>query len=168
MIIRGTRTRSHTARAVALLCLPVLLAAGPCGPIPGGRLSDDLQPATPAVDWTFTNDISTIQVETKPDAPYSVTTWCFTDGPNLYVPSHGAAKKPWVQNVVADRQVRLRIGDSIYEMQATRITDEGELRRIVPLLRSKYTMARWGMDDDPAKSPDTWFFHLTPRGAATS
>ena len=151
-----------------VLCLPVLLAAGPCGPIPGGRLSDDVKPASPAADWTFTNDISTIQVETKPDAPFSVTTWCFTDGPNLYIPSRGAAKKPWVQNVLADRRVRLRIGDNVYEMQATRITDESVLRRIVPLLRSKYTMARWGMEDDPAKSPDTWFFHVTPRAAASS
>lgn len=26
-------------------------------------------------------------------------------------------------------------------------------------------MARWGMEPDPAKSPETWFFHLTPRNS---
>lgn len=139
------------------------MAAGPCGPIPGGRI-DGHEAESPPADWTFTNDVSTIQVETRPDDPYSVTTWCFTDGPNLFVPSRGAARKPWVQNVSADARVRLRIGDDVYVMQAARVTDEAELRRIIPLLRAKYLLARWGMDDDPEKSPDTWVFQMSPRG----
>jgi hypothetical protein len=69
-----------------------------------------------------------------------------------------------VQNVTRDPRVRLRIDDRVYEMQASRVTDEAELRRLIPLLRAKYRMARWGMDDDPASSPGTWFFRLAPRG----
>jgi hypothetical protein len=147
---------------LTLLALaPLVLAAGPCGPIPGGRIAGD--EGAPPADWSFTDAISTIQVETRPADPYSVTTWCFTDGPALYVPSRGAARKPWVQHVASDPRVRLRIGDRVYAMTATRVTDPAELRRIVPLLRAKYRMARWGMDDDPAHSPDTWFFRMAAR-----
>lgn len=149
-------------RLLLALGLPVLLGAGPCGPITGGRLSPDLAPAPPAADWSFTDEVSTIQVETKPGDPLSVTTWCFTDGPNLYVPSRGAEEKAWVQNVLADPRVRLRIGDSVYDMRAARVTDEAELRRIVPLLLAKYSMARWTMDPDPAANPDTWYFRMAP------
>jgi hypothetical protein len=149
------------ARALLLALVPLLLAVGPCGPIPGGRIDGELVSA-PA-GWRFTDDVSTIQVETRPEDPYSVTTWCFTDGTDLYVPSRNAERKPWVQNVTRDPRVRLRIDDRVYEMQASRVTDQTDLRRLIPLLRAKYRMARWGMDDDPASSPGTWFFRMSPR-----
>jgi hypothetical protein len=152
------RLRRHAALVVLL---PGLLGAGPCGPIAGGRL-DGSTSAAPA-DWRFTDGVSTIQVETRPEDPYSVTTWCFSDGTGLYVPSRSAARKPWVQNVLADPRVRLRIEDRVFEMTASRVTDAAELRRVIPLLRAKYRMARWGMDDDPASAPGTWFFRMTPR-----
>jgi hypothetical protein len=139
-----------------------LVAWGPCGPITGGRLSGT--PATPPADgWAFTDDISTIQVETRPDEPYSVTTWCVSDGPTLWVPSRGAEKKPWVQNVLADPRVRLRIGTALYDLRATRVTDAAEQAKVVGLLRAKYRMARWGMDADPALSPGTWYFRMEGR-----
>jgi hypothetical protein len=145
--------------AVSVAALPVLAGWGPCGPIPGGRI--DGEPAGERVaDWTFTDELSTIQVETKPGEPYSVTTWCITDGPNLYVPSRGAPEKPWVKNVVADPRVRARIGDRVHQFRAVRVVDGEEQRRVVSLLRRKYTMARWGMDEDPSKAPDTWYFRM--------
>ena len=148
-----------------LVLIPVLLGAGPCGPIAGGRIEGAEAP-TFAADWTFTNAVSTIQVETRPADPLSVTTWCFTDGATLFVPSKGAVRKPWVQNVTADPRVRLRVGDAVYVAQLERVTDDAELRRILPLLRAKYRMARWGMSDDPAAARDTWLFRVAPRGPA--
>ena len=142
-----------------LFVLPIVSGWGPCGPITGGRIAGEL--ATELVnDWTFTDDISTIQIETRPDDPYSVTTWCFTDGPHLYIPSRGAPTKPWVKNVLADPRVRLRIGGKVYAMRATRVTDDGQRGKLIALLKKKYVTARWGMDDDPEASPDTWFFHV--------
>lgn len=150
-------------RIIPLLLLPVLAGWGPCGPISGGEISGE--PVTEQVtDWTFTNDYSTIQVETRPEDPYSVTTWCFTDGPNLYVPSRGAARKPWVKNVTADPRVRLRIGDDIYSGRAVRITDEEKRMRSAYLLTQKYLLASWGIDPDkPEEYEDTWFFRIDPR-----
>jgi hypothetical protein len=148
-------------RRLLLVLVPLVLGAGPCGPIPGGRI-DGQETAVPA-SWSFTDAISTIQVETRPDDPYSVTTWCFTDGTTLYLGARAAERKPWVQYVTEDPRVRLRIDDRVYPMAVTRLTDDAELRRLIPLMRAKYRMARWGMDDDPASSPGTWFFRLTPR-----
>src|SRR5262245_28767823 len=105
-MIRRVRGRGSLV-ALALL----LLGWGPCGPIAGGELSGGSASA-PADGWSFTNELSTIQVETRPSDPYSVTTWCVTDGKQLWVPSRGAAKKQWVQNVLTDPHVRLRIGDA--------------------------------------------------------
>jgi hypothetical protein len=159
------RCRGKTSGATGwwwLLLIPLLLGPGPCGPISGGRI--DGETATePVTDWRFTNDISTIQVETNPADPYSVTTWCVTDGQMLYVPSRNAARKQWVKNVLADPNVRLRIGDKVYERRAVRVTDPAEMQKVVTLLRQKYTMARWGMSEDPAESPDTWYFRMDPR-----
>jgi hypothetical protein len=152
-----------TRRRIAwgpLFLLPILLGAGPCGPITGGRLDGDARGPLPA-DWSFTQDLSTIHVETNPAAPLSVTTWCFTDGAALYVPSRNAARKAWVQNVTADPRVRLRVGAELYAARLERVTDAAELRRLIPLLRAKYRMARWGMSDDPADAPGTWFFRVS-------
>lgn len=150
-------------RIIPLLLLPMLVGWGPCGPIPGGEISGEAV-TEPVTDWIFTNDHSTIQVETRPEDPYSVTTWCFTDGPHLYVPSRGAAGKPWVEYVTADPRVRLRIGDEIYSGLAVRITDDGERQRVAYHLTEKYLLARWGIDPgDPQDYADTWFFRIDPR-----
>lgn len=148
--------RPHPA---ALLLLPLLLANGPCGPVAGGPLDGPVHSEV-VTDWRFTEPLSTIEVETKPNAPLSVTTWCVTDGPTLYVPSRNAANKPWVQNVVADPRVRLRIDGQIYAGTLARVSDPEEQRRVVALLRDKYTLAGWGMDADPAASPGTWYFRF--------
>jgi hypothetical protein len=150
-------------KLLLLLLLPVLAGWGPCGPITGGEISGE--PVTEQItDWIFTDDHSTIQVETRPEDPYSVTTWCFSDGPNLYLPSRGAARKQWVQNVLADPNVRLRIGDKIYSGRAVRITDDEERKRLAHWLTRKYLLASWGMDPDkPEEYEDTWFFRVDPR-----
>lgn len=154
----GTEMRKLTF----LFLLPLLVGWGPCGPIPGGEISGQAV-TEPVTDWTFTNDHSNIQVETRPEDPYSVTTWCFTDGPHLYVPSRGAARKPWVENVTADPRVRLRIGDKIYSGRAVRITDGEERKRIAHRLTEKYLLAHWGLDPDkPEEYEDTWFFRIDP------
>ena len=156
-----SRPGPRGALGLALLCL-TLVGFGPCGPIPGGEISGTKATTAPA-DWSHTDALSTVQVETRPGDPYSVTTWCVTDGTTLWVPSRGAARKKWVENASADPRVRLGIDGTIFEMTATRVTDPEEQRRIVGLLRAKYSMARWSMDEDPARSPDTWYFRMTPR-----
>jgi hypothetical protein len=143
----------------ASLALSLLgfLACGPLGPLPGGRLKGEVV-RDPVADWSFTDDYETIALETRPEDPYSVTTWCFAHGGYLYVPSREPREKTWVQNVLADSRVRLRIGDRIYERRAVRVTDEAVIDAIVPAVLAKYELERPQGDD----APEVWFFRMDP------
>ncbi len=70
----------------------VCAACGPLGPVPGGRLSGQVV-STPVTDWTFLNDQPTIELETRPDDPYSVTVWCVSLGSRLYVGAGGPRRR---------------------------------------------------------------------------
>ena len=46
------------------------------GPIAGRELTGDVVAAVRSTDWSFTDEHNLIAVETRPDAPHSVTTIC--------------------------------------------------------------------------------------------
>lgn len=130
------------SRSPFLLLFPVLLGIGwsvGCGPlvmIPGGSLSGSVQPVPS--DWSFSDDVDVVQLETRPDDPYSVNVWGVGMGAHFYVVSGDAAESSWAQNVLADPEVRLRVGDAIYEMRAERVEDDAEIDRLLAGLKSKY------------------------------
>ena len=76
-------------------------------------------------DWSFTEDADEIFIETVTSywIPHSVTVWCVTVGNELYVAADDADKKSWVANVARDPNVRLKIGDKVYEQKLVPITD---------------------------------------------
>ena len=112
----------------ALGAAVILLLAG-CEPKdrrPGLWLSGELVEETPT-DWSFIKDHPEIFVETSPwyGIPFSVTTVIGTRNGRLYVPSIYSEEaafpgtKYW-NSVIADNpEVRLKIGDKLYEMRAT-------------------------------------------------
>jgi hypothetical protein len=109
--------------------------SGPTVLLPGGAL-DGKTTEAPA-DWSFTDAVSTIQLETQPADPYSVNIWVIALGPNLYVHA-GANRSTWVEHMEADPNVRLRVGDAIYELTAARVTEQGELDRFADAYERKY------------------------------
>jgi hypothetical protein len=113
----------------------------------------------PVADWSFIDDFETIAVETRPDDPYSVTTWCFTHGGYLYVPSREPREKKWVAYIAEDDRVRLKIGEQIYERRAVRVTDEAVIEAIVPTVIEKYELELPPEDE----RPEVWFFRMDPR-----
>ena len=134
------------------------LPLGPFGPIPGGRLSgavvrDEIR------DWSFTESHETYALETRPSQPYSVTTWGVASGENFYIPTRDPNEKAWVQYVLSDERVRLRVGDRIYERRAIRVTDPAEFKRILPRLAEKYDLESRSEDEIRA----VWLFRLDPR-----
>ena len=56
----------------------VLVGCGPIVMVPGGELSGTTTPV-PA-DWAFSDAVETVQLETRPDDPYSVNVWGVSDG----------------------------------------------------------------------------------------
>ena len=103
------------ARLGSLLAILALAACGPLGPIPGGKLAGELVSA-PVVDWSFTDAISNIEIETRPEAPYSVTVWCFRSGSALYVPSRNPRSKAWVTQSTAQMSAAPAATDAILPM----------------------------------------------------
>ena len=161
-------------RAFGSVVLAVLgIACGPVGPIPGTRLSGNTVEG-PVSDWSFSDAQMEIQVETRGTwLPHSVTTICMSAGNRLYVPSRNAPGKVWVQNILRDPRVRLRVGGQVYERLARRVTDESELEPAARNLLRKY----YGLEvehvrllaDAPSQGDDRaelWVFRMDPRGAA--
>ncbi len=142
----------------------LLAACGPIGPIPGGKLRGD-SASEPVADWSFTDAHHAAQLETRPADPYSVNTWCVGYRDSLYVPTSmirgpgDPMEREWVRNVVEDPRVRIRIGDTIYERRAQRVTDGAEFAAVRARLIEKYGLE--GGEPDPNRN--VWLFRLGPR-----
>ena len=144
--------------------LPVLLfAAGVfasgCRPlvmIPGGELSGTVKPAPS--DWSFTDDVETFQLETRPDDPYSVNVWGIGVGDAFYVASGRGASAAWAKHIAEDPRVRLRVGDDIYELAAVRTGDAAELEAFLAVARQKYDF-----EPEPEQREEAVLFRLDPR-----
>jgi hypothetical protein len=120
-----------------ILALVAILALG-CGPVlllPGGKLSG--VETSPPSDWDFTREIDTVQLETRPSDPYSVNIWATGIGDVLYLHA-GTNRANWVENIEADPRVRIRIGDRIYTLRATRVEDQDEFMVFADAYAEKY------------------------------
>jgi hypothetical protein len=128
------------AALVALLVVAAVVARividGPIGPIAGGRLGGEEQPAP--MEWGFSDDHSTIAVEVRPDDPHSVTTICFVANGELYVPASDGAEKQWTKMALADPRARVGIGDLVYPVRLVRVEDPDELERAFQAAAAKY------------------------------
>jgi hypothetical protein len=108
---------------ILVVCLVLLLVVlsttgfGPHGNTPGLWLKGDLV-TTPVADWSFTDKIETVNVQTRTWylIPHSVTTYCVAYNGQLYLTSvyragltypHG---RSWNEDVARDPRVRIKIG----------------------------------------------------------
>ena len=107
------------------LSLAVSLA---CGPIPGGSLSGHLAPPPPAWGSVFDGDHGLCEIESRPADPHSIQLECFVRDGTLYVQSHRWAladwwPESWAEVWLAEPDVRVRVGESLYDLRAERVTD---------------------------------------------
>ena len=113
-----------------LLLFAILLGAaylyapyndGPIITFPGGELQG---PEASAEDWRFASGYETLQLETNPDAPYTVNLNFVLRGDKLYVdPLPG---RQWHTYLVENPNVRVRFDKDIYRARAVLVTDEEE------------------------------------------
>jgi hypothetical protein len=118
-----------------LLAAPLVACGGPFVLLPGGALEGATAP--PPDEWSFTDAIDTVQLETRAADPYSVNLWVIALGPRLYVHA-GASRSAWVENIEADPNVRLRVNDSVYLLAAARVEDQAEFDRFSDAYEKKY------------------------------
>ena len=110
---------------------------------------------TPDTDWSFTDQIENLYVETRTwyYIPHTVTTYCTTYNGELYLTSTypQAAEFPgtrfWNHNVVRDPRVRLKVGDKIYERKVFLVTDQAEKAAVLESKAKKFPDLRRAEDD---------------------
>ena len=152
-----------TWRAWSTLMLgAAILACGPLGPFPGGRLSGESGPAQ-VNDWSFANE-EVAQLETRPDDPHSVNTWFVGVDDRLYVPTSmilgpkDPEARAWVKQVLADSRVRIRLGEQVFRRRAVRVEGAAEYDIVRSALETKYQL------DPTERDPERtiWIFRLDP------
>jgi len=110
----------------------------------------------PVRDWSFTSEIEEIFVETATPyfIPHSVTVWCATLEDQLYLGAWEADTKRWVANVRRNPNVRLKIGDVIYEQKLEPVTDAATIARLSASYARKYAYEE--EDAEEAASTAHW------------
>lgn len=121
---------------LAALALLLLAACGPRDETPGVRLGGD-RAEVPA-DFSFSSEHEEIWLEARGMLlPRVVTIWCVAAGEKLYV--WGDPDSGWVRRV-AQRpgEVRVRMGDDVYELRAEEVTEAGEREWVAAAYSEKY------------------------------
>ena len=143
------RTRSLIVIiTVAVVGIAATLASRSLEPFigfPGGALSGSEQ-SHPA-EWSAATDVGTLQLETRPEDPYSVNVWGVGIAEDIYVATR-AEGTGWSNNVDTNPNVRLRIGQTIYPLRAVTVSDAAERDRVLDAYVEKYDVARADMVDN--------------------
>lgn len=146
-----------------LAALLVVVGAGclePSDRRPGLRLSGETAPAV-VDDWSFTDAHAEIFVETRTPylVPHSVTIVCAVLDGRLYIGARNPRKKRWVAWVGRDPNVRLKIGERVFEQRLERVGDPAEVDAIYRAYAAKY-----GWEPRPAaERPEVWYFRVRDR-----
>jgi hypothetical protein len=129
---------------------------GPLGPIPGGAFRGPVDP-NPNPDWSNLEKV--IELEIRPQKPWSLSVWNVVIDGELYVPSAMGARRRWTQVAIVIPLARVRTHGRIYERRIEKVEDP-ELRKRI----GGAVAARYGFDPPAGTEEDpTWYFHLGPR-----
>jgi hypothetical protein len=145
---------THPRILVALFAFALAACGGPLGTFPGGALDGPVK--SPPKSWEFARDAGTVQLETRPEDPYSVNIACAVVDDRLYV-SAGDNKTRWVENMEADPRVRMRIQGDVYELAAQRVTEKAEMDSFA----DEWIKNSWARD--PRDFDEVWIYRLGPR-----
>lgn len=135
---------------------------------PGTRLAGEVRPLPD--NWQFSDAVQEVHVETHPwwGIPYSVTVVLGRDGNVLYSPSIYDApaefpgSKFWNKIIAQNPNVRLRIGDALYELDIKHVADPEEHDVGLAALARKYPFWQTALDD-PSKRPPFVILRFEPR-----
>ena len=142
---------------IALMIAMVCIACQPSDVRPGLWLRGE-NVAEPVDDWRFASDVEEIFIETKPwyGIPHSTTIWSVEIDGKLYVGSYGEEKKTWENNIARNPEAKLRIGEKIYPVRVTAITDSTLTNTVDAAYTRKYDMAEVFGDD----LPPWWYYSI--------
>ena len=130
------------------------------GPLVSGELHTGPEP-----DWSFTDDIVTIELQLE-EPPRSRTIWVGEHDGKLYVFSAymrsavGRLWKSWPRQAEEDGRAVLRIDGKRYERQLQRIESGPSLDGITASIAEKYS---YNISREIVESGDVWMFEAGPR-----
>ena len=142
-------------RNAVLVLFSLALASacsGPMGPIPGGELQGT--PAPWPEDWSYTDDIENVLLQTRPQDPYSVTIWIVTVEDKVYIAA-GDEDAKWVQYMRANPNVILSVNGKLINAVVANVTANEEINRVVQAYLTKYEM-----DEEDFVEEDGLLFEL--------
>jgi len=119
------RMRSKRWALVGVLLAAVAISGcgGPFFVIPGGELSGEVV-TEPVDDWSFV-DSAFVDLETRPEDPYSVELNYFVVDGKLYIdPAEG---REWFDHLRENPLVRVRFAGKIYPLRAVLVGEPGEV-----------------------------------------
>jgi hypothetical protein len=159
--------------AAGLCALLWLAACEPQDRRPGLWLSGETV-AEPVTDWSFTDAVPEIFLETRTwyGIPHSVTVVCVGIGDRLYVPSvyrergEFPSERYWNRNVVRDPRVRLQIGEKLYERKAVLVEDPAEWQAVMDAFAKKSPFWKDLAAQPEAERPKLYFLRMDPRDPA--
>lgn len=104
--------------------------ACPCGFTPGGYLLGD-EVEEPVNNWSFANGVSLCQIQVRTGSlPHAVNLNCMaTRSGELYLSCSVCQGKRWSSVVMENENARIRIGEQIYPVRVSRVTESDEKDR---------------------------------------
>ncbi|MCZ6887215.1 MAG: hypothetical protein O7H39_01875 [Gammaproteobacteria bacterium] len=139
--------------SIAVITSALVAGCEPEDRTPGLWLSGTEQ-SFPA-DWGFTRAHREIALEVN--TPYlvshSITIWCVELDGDLYIAAGNPVSKNWPGWVDDDPNVRLKIGEDIFEARLVPLDDDEHIMRVRAVQASKY-------DRDPPSGPTTSRFWI--------
>ena len=123
-----------------VVAIAFLVLAGcdkPFGFIPGRELDGDEIP--PPQDWSEIDRIPTVQLEFRPDKPYSINIWAVGIGQDMYIAT-GQDGTRWIEYLQQTPLVRVRVHKSIYPLNAVRVLDATEQQSVTDAFVAKYNL----------------------------
>ncbi len=142
-----------------VLGLVLLFRTEPLAIIPGGRLSGE-EVTVPVSDWSFTEQYTTVTLEVRSSDPYSVNTSSLLYDGVLYVPSGRGGESRWAQFLLQDSNMRLRVGNKLHKVRATRVINPMLIRELYEVWGQRYPSQAGRTAEEIAQ---LWFFRIDAR-----
>jgi len=141
-------------RTITVLVIPVLFGFGPCGPIAGTQVSGHLVEGR-ITDFQFVNQVDHCTLEVNAVKPHSVTVNCWSVGNQLFVGCKDCDGKTWSKYISSDPFARIKIGENLYPVKLTKMSDNIAIERAW-----KFSWEKYG-DGEIDPIPDGyWLYHL--------
>ena len=160
------RTLKAIAVVLALIVMTLLVLylnrSDPYSIIPGRQLRGE--EVTESIDdWSFALQYRTVTNEVRPSDPYSVNTGYVVHEGVLYVPSGSGGESRWAQFLLQDPNMRIRVGDKLYRVRATRVEDPELVSELHEIRGQRNPDQEERTPEEIARLARVWFFRIDSR-----